>query len=311
MRTSVINRSAKNDRTFSGRRSIAALAATAALAGGVQLLGAGDAWACSGPYQANNPTLSQEALARHYDGAPAATFIAPSPASLTAGSSAELGVEFANFTGADFDAAWPALTLKGNHLRAEDVTVEVMRGGAWTKLGIDNGCGGEAVRVDTSPLMQHLANGRASRVMFRIGLAADAPRGLASLSVSTTGLGEASAPGKSAGRTIKVVHPGTAEAAEPTTPAKPKPKPKPEPEPEPAAPAKKAEPAADSTPAKSTATPTVPSTAAPATTAPAGTPELARTGASSTDGVLAVGSAVLLALGGGVLIAVRRLRSQR
>ncbi|MFJ7247429.1 hypothetical protein ACIQWA_22700 [Kitasatospora sp. NPDC098652] len=45
MRTSVINRFAKNDRAFSGRRRIAVLAATTVLAGGVQFIAADTGWA--------------------------------------------------------------------------------------------------------------------------------------------------------------------------------------------------------------------------------------------------------------------------
>lgn len=312
MRTSVITRFTKNDRVASGRRRIAVLAATTVLAGGVQVLAAsGSAWACSGPYKANNPTVSPEARARHHNGAPVGGFTAPVTASLRAGGSAKIGVEFANFTGADYEDAAPALTLTGNHLRAEDVTVEVMRGGTWMKLGTDDGCGGEAVRVDTSPLLQHLSNGRASRVTFRIGLAADTPKSLNSLSVSTSAWAEVGAPGKTASRTLKVVHPGAEPAAAKPTPAKPAP----------AKPVKHAAavPAADKTtaaektpaaPGSATAKSPAPqaTSAAPATTAPAGTPELAHTGAAGTNTFLATSSAALLALGVGVLLAVRRLR---
>ncbi|MFJ9697186.1 LPXTG cell wall anchor domain-containing protein [Kitasatospora sp. NPDC101183] len=287
MRTSVINRFAKNVRPVSVRRGLAAVATTVVLAGGVQVLAAGEASACAGPYKANNPTVSQEARERHHNGDPVSAFLPPFT-SMTTGSATELGVEFVNFTGAAYDLASPSLTLKGNHLRVQDVTVEVMISGAWTKLGVDEGCGGEAVRVDTSPLMQHLDNGRASREMFRITLAANAPKGLTSVSLSTSASGEGST-GHSAvqTRTFKVVHPGDGS----TAPAKPAPTKKP------------AAPAAE----KTTAAPT----AAPATTAPAGTPELAQTGAAENNTFLAVSSAVLLALGAGVLIAVRRLRPQR
>lgn len=295
MRTSVINRFAKNVRSSSVRRGLAAVATTVVLAGGVQVLTAGSAWACEGPYKANNPTVSAEARGRHHDGDPVAAFISPFASTMTTGSSAEIGVEMVNFTGADFDLATPALTLKGSHLRAQDVTVEVMRANGWTKLGVDGGCGGEAVRVDTSSMLQHLSNGHASRAMFRITLAAGAPDGLTSMSVSTAAWGEVSTghPDTET-RTIKVVHPGSGA----TTPAKPK------------ATKKAAEPAVAKAAAPAAAPAAIPS-AAPATTAPAGTPELAQTGASENNTFLAASSAVLLALGAGVLVAVRRLRPQR
>ncbi|MGW3038668.1 LPXTG cell wall anchor domain-containing protein [Kitasatospora sp. NPDC001159] len=299
MRTSAITRFAKNDRTFSGRR-LAALAATVVLAGGVQILATDTAWACSGPYQANNPTISKEAQARHHNGTPVSGFIDPdTAASLQVGGSAEIGVEFANFTGADYEDAAPSLTLRdgsGANLHLKDVTVEAMHNGAWVKLGTDDGCGGEAVRVDTSSLLQPLKDGRASRMMFRVSLAAGAPKDLTSLSITTSAWAEVSGTGKSATRSVKVVHPKTAEA-KPTSAAKP-------------APAKPAKPAADKTEAAPAADKTEAAPATPATTAPEGTPELAHTGASENNTFLAVSAAALLALGAGVLIAVRRLRPQ-
>ncbi|MFJ7912235.1 hypothetical protein [Kitasatospora sp. NPDC096204] len=298
MSLSVIARFAKNDRALSGRRRIAVLAATTVLAGGVQFLATDTAWACDGPYSANNPVVSEAAMARHHSGAPVSAFIAPVATSLTAGAKTEFGVEFANFTGAAFDGVAPGLTLKeaggGNHLLPKDVTVEVMRGGAWTKLGTDNGCAGEVVRVDTSPLLQPLADGHAGRALFRITLAAGAPKDLTSLTLTTNAWSGEATTGKSVSTTVKVVHPGAkpTQTAKPTTPAKPAPAT--------AAPTTAVEPAADR--AKD---------AAPAATAPAGTPELAQTGSSATNTFLALSSALFLTLGAGVLIAVRRLRHQR
>ncbi|MGW2249412.1 LAETG motif-containing sortase-dependent surface protein [Kitasatospora sp. NPDC001660] len=331
MRTSVIARFAKNTRSLSTRRRIATVAATVVLAGGIQALATDSAWACPGPYEANNPTISKEARERHHSGTPVAGFIAPTPASLTAGSSAELGVEFANFTGADYDDAAPSLTLLSpsgvaNRPLLKYLTVEGKRDGAWTQLTIDDGCLGEAIRVDTSPLLQHLANGRASRAMFRVSLAADAPKELTSLSITTSAWAEVSGTGKSESTTVKVLHgpaePTATTTAKPSAPAKPTATAKPSAPAKPA-PAKPAKPAADETrtaalaaPATPTAEPSgspapKPASTAPATTAPAGTPELAQTGSSETNGFLAASAAALLALGAGVLIAVRRLRHQR
>ncbi|MEE1788150.1 LAETG motif-containing sortase-dependent surface protein [Streptomyces sp. SP17BM10] len=322
MRTSVITRFAKNTRSLSTRRGLAAVATTVVLAGGVQILATDTAWACAGPYQANNPTISEEAQARHHDGAPVAGFVAPAPASLTAGSSAELGVEFGNFTGADYDEAAPSLTLLSpsgvaNRPLLKYLTVEAMHDGSWKQLTIDNGCLGEAIRVDTSPLLQHLANGRASRVTFRVSLAADAPKELASLSITTSAWAEVSGTGKSASTTVKIRHTPAEPAATPTAEPTRSGKPAPGKTAKPAKPAHEAQSAADETKAATQAlkspepkaTSAAPS--APATTAPAGTPELAQTGSSSANTFLAGSAAALLALGAGVLIAVRRLRPRR
>ncbi|MCG6494610.1 LAETG motif-containing sortase-dependent surface protein [Kitasatospora sp. A2-31] len=109
-------------------------------------------------------------------------------------------------------------------------------------------------------------------------------------------------------RTVQVTHPKAAAAAKPTTAAKPAPA-----QPAAAQPAV-AEPApAQAAGAKAVAAPVIP--AAPATgapaAAPAGTTELAQTGADTPTGFLAAASAAVLALGAGVMIAVRRLRPQR
>ncbi|MCP2313633.1 hypothetical protein [Kitasatospora paracochleata] len=283
MRTSAISASARNVHAFSARRRLATVAAVAVLAGGVQFLGTDSAWACEGPYRANNPIISNEAQQRHHSAAPAADFVQPAPLTLAAGSPTEIGVEFANTSGAEFDAAAPTLTLKDaggkQRLRLKDVTVEVMRDGAWQKLGIDDGCGGEAIRVDTSPLMQHLPDGRAARALFRVGLAAGAPTDLTALSVTTSAFAEVTGTGTAHSTTVEVTHPDTEPVA--VTPATDR-----------------------------TAAPATPSSA-PTTPAPVGTAELARTGPGTPTGLLAAPAAALAALGTGILIVARRRRTHR
>ncbi|GAA2789357.1 hypothetical protein GCM10010441_13100 [Kitasatospora paracochleata] len=105
MRTSVITLSAKNARLF------AAVTVTAALAGGVQFLTTGPAWAYEGPYKAANPIISIEAQQRHQTGAPTADFAQARPLTPAAGSSTETGAEFANAGRPASEASSPTLAL--------------------------------------------------------------------------------------------------------------------------------------------------------------------------------------------------------
>ncbi|RKT16804.1 hypothetical protein BX285_1156 [Streptomyces sp. 1114.5] len=308
MRTSVITRFAKNDRAFSARRRIATLAAATVLAGGLQLLATDTAWACGAPDDAPvtapaKPSAADEqdqSVELHGQGA-TSTFLA-APGAITAGGpKVEFDVQFFNGTGADYHRIFPGISFfntKGATPKPSQVTAEVMANGTWTRVTLHNGCDpaiGGAVPSAGGPL----ADGHAVRYRFRVGLSADVAKGIDGLQVTVT-----PSEGRGVSTDVKVVHP--ASPAKPTTTAKP-------------APSKDTEPAADRTKdaapapeAPKPSTPTAaPTTAAPATTAPAGTPELAHTGASSRNTFLAVSSAALLALGAGVLIAVRRLRPRR
>ncbi|MFJ4185923.1 hypothetical protein [Kitasatospora sp. NPDC089509] len=293
MRTSVITRIAKNDRAFSGRRRIAVLAATTVLAGGVQFIAADTGWACGdqrydGPHLAAKPTEPfSNFLSFGHDKSVA-----------TDGSWTEFGLSMENSTGADVARTAPALGIapaSGAPLRTGDVRIEVKQNGAWKPLKLAADCIGIDVRTDS--LAQPLADKTNSDFWFRISLAPGTAKDLTALNLVTNATNDKSTLESWDLHTMKVTHPRTAPAAGQQAPAgKP-------------APAKAVQPAAE----KTTAAPAagaVP-TAAPATTAPAGTPELAHTGASATNAFLATSSAVLLALGGGVLLAVRRLRRQR
>ncbi|MFF2141100.1 hypothetical protein [Kitasatospora sp. NPDC058190] len=297
MRTSVITRFAKNDRAFSGRRRIAVLAAATVLAGGVQVIATTDsAWACgdgrfSTPYTVDKPTV------------PSADFRVFDSNSVAAdGSWTEFGLSITNFTGADVATTTPSFSLasatQGAPLRTKDLRVEVMQHGSWKSLKLNAGCIG--IDADTKSLAQPLSNGRAANFMFRVSLSPDAPKDLTALNLATDASNDKFTLESWDFRTVKVTHPKTAPAAQKQAPTE-KPAPaKPAAEKPAAAPATEQKPATEQTP-----------TAAPATTAPAGTPELAHTGASETNTFLALSSAALLALGAGVLIAVRRLRHQR
>ncbi|MER6299201.1 hypothetical protein ABT247_06440 [Kitasatospora sp. NPDC001539] len=307
MRASVINRFAKNDRSVSGRRRIAVLAATTVLAGGVQVIAADTSWACGDarfgtsrvvdPTGPNKPTV------------PNADFRTPDSRGIVAdGSWTEFTVGVTNFTGADVARTGPSFALasatQGVSLRVKDLRVEVNQDGNWKPLKLDQGCIG--IEADTGSLTQPVANGRAANYAFRVSLSSAAPKDLNALTVVTDATNDKSTLEYWGNRTVKVTHPKT-------EPAKPAPA---KPAPAKSAPAKSAAavPAGEKAPATNTPAEKVPAekpAAAPATTAPAGTPELAHTGASSTNAFLALSSAALLALGAGVLIAVRRLRPQR
>ncbi|MFJ8475054.1 hypothetical protein [Kitasatospora sp. NPDC094011] len=301
MRTSVITRSAKNDRAFSGRRRIAVLAATTVLAGGVQFIAADTGWACGdqrydGPHLAAEPTEPfSNFLSFGHDKSVA-----------TDGSWTEFGLSMENSTGADVARTAPALGIaptSGAPLRTKDVRIEVKQNGAWKPLKLAADCIGIDVRTDS--LAQPLADRSNSDFWFRISLAPGTAKDLTALNLVTNATNDKSTLESWDLHTMKVTHPRTAPAAEQQAPAAKPAQAKPaQAEPVPAKPAQ-AKPAADTTAAGATPT------AAPATTAPAGTPELAHTGASATNAFLATSSAVLLALGGGVLLAVRRLRHRR
>ncbi|WP_416875725.1 LAETG motif-containing sortase-dependent surface protein [Kitasatospora sp. SC0581] len=307
MRTSVITRFAKNDRAFSGRRRIATLAATVVLAGGVQLLTTDTAWACGdsdkAPVTAQaKPSAADEedrSVELHGQGTNA-TFL-KAPGTLTVGGpKTEFDVQFFNGTGADYHRIFPGIAFfntNGATPKPSQVTAEVMANGTWQRVKLANGCD-PAIGGSLPSAGGPLADGHAVRYRFRVGLSADVATGIDGLQVTVK-----PSEGRGVSTDVKVVHP--AAPAKPTTPAKPAPTK--DTKPAPAKPA--AEQTKDTAPAAPAPKPTTPS-AAPATTAPAGTPELAQTGSSSTNTFLAASSALLLALGAGALIAVRRLRRQ-
>ncbi|MBD0674695.1 LPXTG cell wall anchor domain-containing protein [Streptomyces sp. CBMA156] len=328
MRMPVITRFAKNDRPFSGRRRLAALAATVVLAGGVQLLATDTAWACGAPDDAPVTAPAKPSAPNEQDGSVelhgqgATTTFLKTPATIgVGGPKVEFEVQIFNGTGADYHRVVPGIAFFNPHgptPKASQVTAEVMAHGAWQRVPLRRGCD-PAISGSVPSAGGPLADGHAVRYRFRVGLSADVAKDVDGLQVIAS-----PSSGRGAITEVKVVHPKA--AATPTAPAKPKPTPTKD--------AKDAKgttgttgtkdtkPAADRTttatptaaPTAAPAAPKAPAatpTAAPATTAPAGTPELAQTGSSSTNTFLALTSAAFLALGAGVLIAVRRLRPQR
>ncbi|MGV9271632.1 LPXTG cell wall anchor domain-containing protein [Kitasatospora sp. NPDC003701] len=314
MRTSVMPSFTKNVRSLAGRRRLATLAATVVLAGGVQLMTADASWACEGGTAPAEAKPVTPAAAHHGDLA-AGFHMTPDHQSITAGGAkAEVGVEVANFTGAPYENVAPTISIfnEKGATQLEDFTIEAATGGGWKKLSLRHGCD-PAIIADTSSLKaKKLNDGRAENFLFRISVSANAAADLKDFTVFVGGKADGYPSESGGSHSYAVVR--TAAPAKPATPAKPSAKAttaaKPA-APKPTAPATAkaapARPAADQAPAAA------PSAApsAPATTAPAGTPELAQTGSSSTNGFLAASAAAFVALGAGVLIAVRRLRPQR
>ncbi|MFJ9606330.1 hypothetical protein ACIRS1_08235 [Kitasatospora sp. NPDC101176] len=303
MRMPVINRFAKNDRALSGRR-VAVLAATAAvLASGVQVLAVDTAWAAS-PTAA--PTAATVPAAAHTGHLRAGLHMTPSLSITAGGPKVEIPVAVVNFTGAPYQEVKASVSLRGIvgaapvGLGDDYLTIEARTPqGGWQKLALGSSSDGWTGAV--TPYGETLQDGRAAHFTFRIGLSAKAASKSSHVQVSIDGDGD----GQSADGVLKDM--AVSPAPAPKSPSKPAPT-----KPAPARPAADRTPAAPAAPAApATKAPAATPTAAPATGAPAGTPELAQTGSGPADTFLAASAAALLALGSGVLIAVRRLRPQR
>ncbi|MFF2042901.1 hypothetical protein ACFVVX_20975 [Kitasatospora sp. NPDC058170] len=311
MRTSVITAFAKNARSLSGRRRLATIAATALLAGGVQLITADSSWACGdyrvdGPHPAAAGTSVEEL-------APDAAVLPTKSTATADGTWNEVAVKVTNKTGADAHGVQTSFSIHtpgtGASLRTQDVRIQVQENGTWKNVPSLAGC---LRTVDAGyEQRQRIDNNSTVTLKFRYSIAATSPKNVNTIDLITDAWRQGAAgTGATDLKTVKLTHTQTTTpkpadttkpTAKPTTPAKP------------AAP----KPAADQTttaapkPAEAPkATATTPS-AAPATTAPAGTPELAQTGAHTPNTLLAATAAALLALGAGALIAVRRMRGQR
>ncbi|GHH84553.1 hypothetical protein GCM10018781_74040 [Kitasatospora indigofera] len=319
MRASGISAFTKNVPSLSRRSRATGLAAALLLAGAVQVLPGNTAWACGGPDSAQaaaraaDPAVAADNSFELHGRSAEVAFVGPAPAALVAGGPAiEFGIEIANSTEADYRRIAPGLgffNAAGATPRPSQVTVEVMAQGRWKRLAMKPGCD-PAIHSDPAGPGEPLAVGRAVRYTFRVTLAADAPKDLARLQMyAGANFGSATADLKVT-RPVKAAAPGSGAPA-----AKAGSAPGGRPGAEAAGPA--VEPAAGRAPVTGagttagTAAPAAP-TAPTAGTAPADAPatELARTGASSPNGFLAGSAAAFVALGAGVLIAVRRLRNQ-
>ncbi|MER8183253.1 hypothetical protein [Kitasatospora sp. NPDC094015] len=159
--------------------------AVAALTIGIGLpltAGAGTALACGeGPAAAaTTTTATAQGPADTVSG-----FIAPAPTGITAGGPPiEIGVEEANLSGSAIDRVVPSFALYnerasgegiGTPLTVGEVSVEVMSGGQWTPVALHTGCD-PVILADLTALAGPLADGQAHRLLFRVGLVADAPR---------------------------------------------------------------------------------------------------------------------------------------
>ncbi|MFC9324069.1 hypothetical protein [Kitasatospora sp. NPDC057015] len=170
------------------------LARQAAFAGAALVIGAGlpltvggaTAHACgdaprSSTATAVAPTTTGDTAPR---GATVTGFIPVVPTAITAGGpKIEIGVEEANLSGAPMERVAPGFALydeqAGGHgtgtlLHIEELSVEVMFHGRWTPLELHYGCD-PVISADTSALAEPLADGRAHRFLFRVGLSAQAP----------------------------------------------------------------------------------------------------------------------------------------
>jgi len=274
-------------------RFVATSAAALTLGIGLPLLASSPAWACGD----ENPPAVQEAPERHAKD-PVAGFIPEVPTSVTAGGApVEIGVEQANFTGEPYRRLAPVLALFASepsstqarrlvNLQPEDLEVEVMYHGRWKVLGLRHGCD-PTLSAITGPVAEPLPNGRAHRYMFRLSLSAKAPKELKKIDVYTESNGQ----GHLSHFVLDIARPKATAKPTPTTSTTPAPT---------ATPA--AVPAADTT-----TTAPAPTATASATAIAQPTAELASTGSSAPTGFLFGSAAALLALGGGVLYAVRRI----
>ncbi|MFD0274919.1 hypothetical protein ACFVHB_13605 [Kitasatospora sp. NPDC127111] len=305
MRKSVITTSAKNVRSLSAHRRLATIAATAVLAGGIQFLTTDTASAADAGQAANPGSAPTASAAVHNGHVQAGLFMTKSLSITAGGPKVEIPIEVVNFTGAPYRNVTAGVafrnTVDTTNLEAGMLTVEVHTPQGWRKVSLGRSSDG-FIGAET-PYGEPLQDGRATHFTFRVGLSATAPHSLTRIQVNISGSAEDNH-GDYQENEMSVVHPAAPAKPTPSKTAKPAPA-KPSAKPSPAA-----EPAADTTTAAPTAPEATPTTA-PATTAPAGTPELAHTGSSERNTFLAASSAAFLALGAGVLIAVRRLRPQR
>ncbi|WP_052682024.1 hypothetical protein [Saccharothrix sp. ST-888] len=200
--------------SFSTRRSLALGVAALTVGAAVPLLpGASAAWACGddGASTGAGSATAPSPVETHH-GSPASAFIPVVPAALTAGGApVELGVEMANFTGADYAKIAPSFALynprsnsdsgtPGTNLRIQDLKVAVMKGGRWLDLPLRHSCDPTIV-ADTSALADSLTDQHAHRYLFRLSLAADTPAQQTEIQVfSGFGLD-----GKSNSTTLKVL----------------------------------------------------------------------------------------------------------
>ncbi|WP_405360303.1 LPXTG cell wall anchor domain-containing protein [Kitasatospora sp. NBC_00085] len=319
MRKSVMSSIAKNVRSISGRRRLATVAATVVLAGSVQLMTAESSWACGdmrlgGPQAAaSGPGITEIA--------PDAAFVSGKSSVVADGKWNEVAVKVTNKTGIDAQGMQPTFGIhsadSGAALRTQDVHIQWLDyTNTWKDVPAVGGCY-RTVDADFTQ-RQRLDSGSSMTFKFRYSLAPSTPKGVTKVELVTDAWrAGAEANGATDLKAVNVTRGQDAPAAKPTTTAKPTATTKPTTTAKPVTKPAPAKPVEDKTPAPTATATKAPAVApaatpsAPATTAPAGTPELAQTGSSSTNGFLAASAAAFVALGAGVLIAVRRLRPQR
>ncbi|MCX5211796.1 hypothetical protein OG689_21305 [Kitasatospora sp. NBC_00240] len=311
MRASGISAFTKNVPSLSRRSALTLAAATLVVGAGLPVLGGADsAWACGAPDDApvTAPSTAPAPAVTHNGGLNAGFFMLRDGLTITAGGAKlEIPVEVGNFTGAPYEKVVPQLSLYnekagshpggGTNLRTQDFVVEVSTPGGWQKLPMVHSCD-PVIYADTSSLKgEHLDNGRATHFTFRFGMSANAPKDQTEIKIGVNASAEdENAQPNWTFRNAQVKRPAAPAPGKTTPPAGPQTTAKPT-----------ATPAAPAAGTKAAAPATGPAAEAPATAAPAA---LAETGAGGPNGLLAGSAAAFVALGAGVLIAVRRLRNQ-
>ncbi|MEY9968175.1 hypothetical protein ABIA33_006255 [Streptacidiphilus sp. MAP12-16] len=276
---------------MNARRSArAGFAATAAIVvmGATQLLGSGAAWAADSVQGSmDNPAAHAPAKPVGHHGDVTIALIPVAPTAITAGGApVDFGIEMANFTGAAYQYVAPEVTVLGlpsggiaRTLPASNFTFQAMVHGAWLTLPVVTARTG-AQTVNTTALAQPLANGHATRLMFRITVNGQLAKDLTSLDVNLAAMGD----GRSTHQVddkLKVQRTTATTSPKPSAPA---------------------------APTKRTPAPATPSASASATTAAAPMAALAQTGGGSDAGTLLGFGAALLALGGGAAAFVRHAK---
>ncbi|MFF1873479.1 LPXTG cell wall anchor domain-containing protein [Kitasatospora herbaricolor] len=303
MRASGISAFTKNVPSLSRRGRAAGLAATVLLAGGVQLLGTGSAWACGAPDDSTaSPAVT--APAEHHGDA-VTTFGAPVPTSITAGGGKiEFTASSVNRTGAGYDDFKQLITINAadpsrGEIRTGDLTVEVrLANGSWKPLPVVRYCD-PGNWADTSSLAKPLPDGGSTQFRYRIGLSAGTDPAVDQLIIGGDSDADITVPIKRTAATP--THSPTQAPTQAATVA---------PGSTPTAPATTATPTASAATTPPATTPPAatgaPEATATATAAPA---ELAHTGGSrSTGPLIGAGGALVLLGAGGLLVARRRAR---
>ncbi|MGW2401498.1 hypothetical protein ACWCYY_33590 [Kitasatospora sp. NPDC001664] len=274
-------------------RPLAVTAAALTLAVGVPLAtGSTSAWAVCGA----TPTPHPAPAAKH-QGTLEVKALKTLPTTITAGGAqVEVPVRITNRTDAPYQQVEPQFSVGHYYdmkadVAVEQVAVEWRQGkGPWKKLGLQLGCTRGLVNQDVLPRLA-LKQGESAELSFRFSLVAAVPKALDTVSYTVFAQGEDLNAG-SVGATLRVT-PASAPKSTPTA------------KPSAAAPVAKAA-AAE---APKSAPSTSPSASATTVQQDVAATELASTGPRTPNTFLVLSALGAIALGAGVLAAVRWSRS--